>query len=283
MNIVLKSLKTFGTAGLVVFILYKAWDYFTPSRPPYPLAKREIAREVCKTIAQDIRLHKDNIYTIKVFTFEKDPYGYFTNDLRRELNYLGTFDIYDKSFNEKLRDLLRLRHKPIGDEYFILEKFGGKNIDGAICGKIHTFEIVDDEVRIDVEVYFLDLRTGEELLSKRYMKTEQIPEDLARETSAPHKKKTFFSFLKYFIIWWIPVMLLPIILFKFVLHTVEKNSNKANAVALSIFTIFDILWMLLIFAPTYSGIFMWIILIGGTILAFLYNVAIMSFAVKLQE
>ena len=78
-------------------------------------------------------------------------------------------------------------------------------------------------------------------------------------------------------------MLLPVFTIAFIRTMVRKGSNKTNAFVLAIYTLVDALLAWLLVGAALTSWFPVVVFIIAVAVAFLYNVRIMSFAVKLEE
>lgn len=278
---VLRFLTKVGTIGFIIFIAYQAWDYYAPKKPEVPPIRKKVAVEVCKVIAEDLQKARGDIHKVALFHLKNDPSDFVTSELRRQVEYRGTFDLLDRTFWVKTRHLLRLRQPEYSDPKNILQIARNWDIDGAIYGIIHSFQMVgQNDAEIDLEVHLLSTKDSKSIFAKRY--SRRAPSDIADiEYLGP--KLAGMPRFKRFLAWLAVILLLPLFTFRFIQHAVAKHSNRANAFTLALYTLFDALWLFLLLGAAISGWFSTLLFIAGVILAFFYNVYIMKFALRLVE
>jgi hypothetical protein len=212
--------------------------------------------------------------------FSNDPTDYFTDGLRREIEETGVLDLRDRTVSEKVRNFLNLRQPAQAPSLEDVVKYG-KNLDarGVLHGIVHTFESYTDGAEIDVEVNLTDTATGRSVFAKRYQ--NQTAPGTMRAATFREKARAFPWFQRLFG-WLLAVLLLPVFTVNFMRTMLRRQSNKANAFVLAIYTGADTLlawllvgaalnswWTVIVFALTVSA-------------AFAYNVRVMTFALRLE-
>jgi FtsH-binding integral membrane protein len=86
-----------------------------------------------------------------------------------------------------------------------------------------------------------------------------------------------------FLGWLVLVLLLPVFTISFIRAMVRKESNRANAFTLAIYTGVDALLAFLLLGASFASwlaVLLFLVVVG---VAFAYNVFIMSFALKLEQ
>ena len=78
------------------------------------------------------------------------------------------------------------------------------------------------------------------------------------------------------------VLLLPIVTISFIRTMVAKRSNKVNAFVLSVYTVIDMILAFFMVGGTFCSCAAVAVFLGASMLAFLYNVSLMSFALRLE-
>ncbi len=84
-------------------------------------------------------------------------------------------------------------------------------------------------------------------------------------------------------LWFIVVMLLlPVVTISFIRTMVAKKSNGVNAFVLGVYTVVDLILAFFMVGGSLSSFFAVVVFLLAGVLAFLYNVKIMTFAVRLE-
>ena len=92
-----------------------------------------------------------------------------------------------------------------------------------------------------------------------------------------------FPWLRRLLGWLIAVLLLPVFTIAFIRTMVSKGSNRSNAFVLCVYTLADALLAWFLAGAALNSWFPVLVLIAAVIAAFLYNVSIMTLALRLEE
>ena len=151
---------------------------------------------------------------------------------------------------------------------------------GVLYGTVHAFESYPGGSKIDVEVHLADVSTGQPVFTKRYS-IEASP--TGSVTAAMQEVTQSFSWFHRLFGWLIAVLLLPVFTIAFIRTMVHKGSNKSNAFVLCVYTLADTLLAWLLVGAALNSWVPVVVFIIAVVAAFLYNVRIMTFALRLEE
>jgi hypothetical protein len=231
------------------------------------------------TIVEDLRDGRGTIREAALVHFCNDSTDYFTNTLRCAIEQSGILDLRDRTLSEKVRTMLNLRHPSYASVDKALQSGEDLGRGGALCGLVYEFESYRGGAKIDVEVNLADVATGRNVFSKRY----QVESSGGSALVATVQERTRgFPWFQRLLGWLLAVLLLPVFTINFMRAMVRKESNRANAFVLGIYTLADaLLAWLLVGADLHSWwkITVFFLAVAGAVA---YNVRIMTFAVHLE-
>lgn len=276
----LAILSKIGSITLIGYIAWMGWDNLGPIKPEIGPARKALADKIVHEIVEDIRISKGDFRDVVLLHFSNDLTDYFTEKLREVIWQSGVLELRDTNIAYKARNLLRLRHPAYytADEAIAKgRKFGSHCI---LYGVIHAFESFPGGAKIDVEVHLIDASNGQPLFTNRY--GIESPHTTAISASVKETSQSFPWFQRLFG-WLITVLLLPVFTLAFIRTMVSKGSNKTNAFVLSIYTAVDALLAWLLVGAALRSWFTILVFIVAVLAAFLYNVWIMTYALRLEE
>ncbi len=269
-----------GTIAVLGYLAWMAWDYLGPRKPDTGLARQEIADIIIPDIVQDIRTARNDLDRIALLYFSNDHSDYFTEKLRASLERSGIADMRDLTAMEKARNLLNLSHPQYDTLNNAVKR--GKNLDvqAVIFGRIHAFESYAENTRIDVMVHLAEVDTGQEVFSKRYT-LEKPASELAIQDIVD--KASSFPWLQRLTAWVLIILLLPVFSISFIRTMVARKSNLTNAAVLGVYTLAGALSGWLLLGAALTSKLMLLIFFPALGLIFVYNIWIMTCAVRLEE
>jgi len=276
----LKMFSMFGPLALVAYMAWLGWDNLGPQKPEIGPERQKLADQLIPTIIEDIRLSRQDIRQVTLLHFANDPTDYFTNKLRSVLEQRGVLDLGDRSFEEKLRGTLRIRHRSYTVIDEAIAKGRERGTEGVLYGEIYAFESFPGGVKLDVEVNLVNVANRQTVFAKRY-NLEAPPRIFAPEDM--QKAVRSFPWFKRLLGWLIIVLLLPVFSIGFIRTMVRKESNRANAFVLFVYTIIDVLIAWLMVGAALNSWFRVVVFVLAVGVAFSYNVRVMTFAMKLEE
>lgn len=270
----------FGSLVLVGYIAWLGWEQLGPRKPEIGPSRIEAADEAVSVVAEDLRVNRGEAGSVVLLHFAGDSASYFTDRLRTTIEQQGSLDLYDRSFQEKLRDLLNLRPPAPASPEVAIELAKARGASGVLFGSLTKFESTLAGSVLEVEYTLADTKSGATIHSGRYSKTLSESEVLSDEATTVIRRVPWF---KRGLGWLVIVLLLPVFTINFVRTMVARRSNGVNAFMLIIYTLADaILAYLLVGAALASfwSVLFFLIAVG---FAFAYNVRIMTFALRLEE
>jgi hypothetical protein len=209
-----------------------------------------------------------------------DPADYVTDRLRADLEQSGFVDLLDERAGEKLERALNLRIASVGELEAAVREGRGLGAQGVIFGKVHSLESYPGGAKMDLEISLAEVAGGQVLFTKRYSK--EMPcgpfEPAAIEESASR-----IGGVHRFLAWGVIVLLLPVFTIAFIRTMVRKESNRANAFTLGIYTAADALLAYLLLGAGLTSLVSILLFVLAAGLAFAYNVSIMTFALKMER
>ena len=200
--------------------------------------------------------------------------------LRKELEESGAFlDVRDHTFGAKLRDFLNLRHPSYGEAGPAVEAVTSRNVQAVVYGTIHRFESTENATELDLEISLAAVPSGELLFTRRY--DEQQGSGLLPGAETPESIRRI-GFAKRFFLLALLILLLPVFTIVFIRTMVRKRENRSNALTLGVYTAADAILALLLLGTDFRSFLSVLFLLVIITAALLYNVAIMTHAVRLE-
>ena len=277
---IFKLFSKFGVVVLAGYIFWMGWVHLGPRKPEVSPIRQELAEQMIPKIVEDIRTSRGELRQMVLLHFGNDSSDYFTNTFRQAIEQSGVLDLRDRTFMEKVRNLLSLQHPSYSDTDAALAEGDDLETQGVLYGTIHAFESYPGGAKIDIEVRLADVTTGQLVFTKRYT-TESSP--ASSVTTAVQEATQSFPWFQRLFGWLVAVLLLPVFTIAFIRAMVRKGSNKSNAFVLGIYTLTDSLLAWLLVGAALNSWFPVVVFIVAIAAAFLYNVRVMTFAVKLEE
>ncbi len=269
-----------GTFALIGYLAWAGWDNLGPAKPQIGPIRKDLADRVIQDIVKDIRSERGAIRKTTLLHFENDPTGYFTDTLRSVIEQRGILDLHDRTVSEKARDLLNLRQPSHASKAAAVAQGERLNTEGVLYGTIYALESYPAGAKIDVEVDLADVSTGTVIFSKRY----NLETASASQIFANVKEKSRgFPWFQRLLGWLLAVLLLPVFTINFIRAMIRKESNKTNAFVLAIYTIADACLAWLLVGAVLNSWWTVLIFVIAVVIAFLYNVRIMTFVVRLEK
>jgi len=269
------------TLLLIAFIVWLGWQQLGPRKPEMGPLRQVLADEAVVAMAGDLQKHRDDARRAVLVHFVNDPSGYITGTLRRILEQRGTFDLEDRSFMAKLRDLLNMRQPAHAAPLKAGRQARATGVDVAIIGQVHEFESFAGGAKARID-YSLVSAGGTQIFKGRFLKTVS---DARAAPAAPDSQSgpTWSNWLQKALFWALATLLLPVVTISFIRAMVRRNSNAANAFVLAIYTAISVIAAFLLLGTGLGGIWLALLLLGAGALALAYTIRITTLAVRLEE
>jgi hypothetical protein len=271
--------RKIGTVALIGYMAWSGWENLGPEKPPIGPIRKELVDRVIPTIVEDVRTCRGELRRTALVHFSNDSTDYFTDSLRRAIQQAGILDLHDRTLSEKVRNLLNLRH-PSRSSTDAAVKYG-EHLDtkAVLYGVVHAFESYSDGAKIDVEVHLADTSTAQDVFSKRY----QVETSPGSSIMASVQETTqAFPWFQRLFGWLLTVLLLPVFTINFIRAMVHKKSNRTNALVLAIYTATDAFLAWLLVGAVLNSWLPAVIFLFAVAAAFIYNIRIMTFALRLE-
>ncbi len=280
-SMLLKRMTPIGAIALAGYVGWQTWGHLGPRKPEAGPQRRALAEKVIPGLVEGIRNERETVRTAILLHLENDPTDFVTDQLRTQIETTGALDLHNRSVTEKTRNLLNLRHptKAVLEEAVAAGK--RRKVDGVVYGTVHAFESHPKGARIDVEVRLVDIRSGKEIFKDRVAKDTASVVSGAKEMV--DSTTVGMAWWKRVIGWAIVVALLPVFTMGGIRTMVRKKSNHANAGVLAIYTLVDAGLAYLMVGIPFAGWVPMLVFLVAVLLALVYNIYIMSFAVRLEE
>ncbi|MGC9261358.1 MAG: hypothetical protein ACP5I8_14930 [Phycisphaerae bacterium] len=267
-----------GAIALMLNLAWQAWDNFGPHRPEVSALRAQMVKNVLPSMVADLQRAGKRFRHVELLHLQNDPSGYVTNQLRSALGQSGIFDLQPRTFIARLEGAFGIARPGVGDAATAMRDAQGQN--AVIFGTVRRFYSAGDSGRLDLSLNLADIATGHVVFSRRYQETHSPTEILPVGTTAG---LSLAARLRRLLGWLITILLLPVFTIGFLRATVRKKSNRANAFAMGVYTAVDAGLAILFMGISFSSWLAMAFLILAVTAAAAYNVAIMTFSLRLEE
>ena len=272
-------LTALGTAALALYLAWQGWSHFGPRKPGLGAERRQLVDQVMPQVVEDLRQARRDVHSVVLFHLMDDPTDYVSDRLRAELEQTGIFEMRDRSLTEKVKKALSLQITSVADVDAALQASQRLGAQGVLYGGVHVLESYPGGAKLDVQIILAKIDGRQIILDRRYTKELSTT---ALNPAAMQEGMSKISAAQRFLGWVLMVLLLPVFSIGFIRVMVRKESNRANAATLAIYTAVDgLLAFLMVGASLESWIsaLMFLALVGA---AFGYNMFIMTFALRME-
>ncbi len=284
------SMMAIGRGGIVMFLfalMGLGWCLLGPTKPTVDDDRRVVADVALSKTLDEVYAQRKDIRQVAVLHFVNDPTDHLTQTLRLRLSASGLLTVEDVPFSERWNNLLSLRNDGV---YSVAEAlaYGKENgLDGVLMGKVDIFESYKNGARLIGQVDMVDVKAGRIAFSVAWnedsstslsarMKNALVCASVG--TDATFGAPWYWRVFAFVLI----VLLLPVFTISFIRAMVAKKRNGINAFVLGVYTVVDLIFAWMMVGGSFaSSIQIWLFVAAG-IGAFLYNVRIMTFALRLE-
>lgn len=282
------------TIMLIVYlgIAYFAWICFGPEKfEPSPSREKATERIVSQMMLK-IRENRGEMKTALLPNFEGDKTGYFSDCLRSKIEHSGILEVKEKAITDKIRTRLNLKLAERPSLEVVLKSAREDGVDCILWGDLARFEEVNGGVMIKGEWKLV--RCSDEsavyhdtfeydTITSTVAKIKQSVNELATDTGAAAGPFTRIAWQIRVLGYLIVTLLIPVGTFAFIRAMVKRRSNGTNAFMLGIYTVIDMVFAFFMIGGAFVSTAAVAIFIAASLFALIYNVMMMSFAVKLEE
>lgn len=284
---------------IIIFVVIFVWWICHILITPVPTAdrsRREVADQAIKIIVAELRENAGDITRIELLHFENDPTSYVSDTLREELMRQGGLTLEKPRLVDKLFKLFGIVNKGCGLREKAVKIARRGDADAVVWGRVNRLENERNGATIKGFYELYDLRKGGQVAYEGTISSTTVPNKIMSGDSAsadagnylpynedvalmPLSKPWYIRFLWFTVV----VLLLPIFTISFIRTMVAKRSNLINAFMLGIYTLIDVIFAFFMIGGKFTGFFsVFLFLLAGSA-AFVYNVALMSFALRLES
>jgi hypothetical protein len=261
---------------LLVIVFWLVWPTLGPHRPaPSPLLKQDVDESV-NVAASDLaaRATPMRIGRIVVLPLDRDDTGYATAALRQALFDRGVGQQLDNPFGEKARDFFGASQPDYDSADRAIKEGKSRGVDAVVFGRVRQ---EGTETRLDLKLG--DVRTAT---------VSPVAANVEHGTAASlvsggvgiHRAGGATLLMAEILIWAVIVMLVPLFTLGSLQGVLHKNSNSANAFALTTYTMVDALVLAVVLLPSFGFGGALIGAAVGATAAFFYNVSVMAWVVR---
>jgi len=274
--------RAFFQAGTLAFLCYLAWLGWVnlgPRKPEVGPLRKQVADQIVPQVVEDLRAARQTVQTAALLHLANDPSDYVSDQLRSGIERSGIVDLRDRTFMDKVRNLLNLRHPVFADLGPAVEDGKALGVQAVVFGKINTFETASGGAKIDFDLFFASVGNGQVLLNRKYQR--EVSPGLLSNAVVQEQMQSVRP-AQRFLSWVVIVLLLPVFTIAFIRAMVRKESNRVNAFTLTVYTVVDALLAYLLLGASLTGWFSVLLFLVAVGAALAYNFYIMNFALKLE-
>ncbi len=269
-----------GTLAFAAYLAWLGWIHLGPRKPEVGPLRKQVVEQIVPQVVEDLRVARQSVGSAAILHLANDPSDYVTDQLRSGIERSGVLDLRDRTFMEKLRNILQLRHPTFADLGPALKQGKSLGVQSVIFGRINFHEMASGGAKLDFDLLFASVDSGQILLNKKYQR--EISPGLLSNAAVQEQFQSVCP-ARRFLGWVVIVLLLPVFTISFIRAMVRKESNRINAFTLTVYTAVDALLAYLLLGAALTGwlsVLLFIVAVGA---ALAYNFYIMNFALKLES
>ncbi len=283
---------------LVFAVLFcvTAWYWLTPEPLPLAASRKEAADAAVKTMLEDIRANRGSAKSAALLHFDNDPTNYVSNMLRREILSTGILDLDEIPLADRIRAKLHLRIPTYATLEDATDAIAQTGADLVIWGQLTAFETTDgDSAVINGQYHLIDAQTMQPIFTGTISTTKQEAVNepssdaqtvaVVKQTNEPTisaYEATIPLYARILAFVFIAI-LLPMITFPFFRSTAARRSNQANAVVLVLYAAIGGILAFLMIGGSFTTPAMTALFFIAFIANAIYDLAMLSFAARLEE
>ena len=278
-----------GMTLFVGYVCYLGWINLGPHKPVPDMARMKAADRAVEKIADDVYKGRGDVRSAALCHFANDTSDSVSKKLRERLEASNVLDLSDSGFSEKMRMVLNLREKGAASADEALAAVRNDEVDGVLWGSLDRFETVGGVATLTGTWQLVDRRTGKVVCGG------QISEgagalDVSAGLNALGKSSEDVEIAASAVPWHLRLLgfvlialLLPVVTISFIRTMVARRSNRINAYVLCIYTVVDMILAFFMVGGAFGSSAAVLVFLAASALAFLYNVSLMSFALRLES
>ncbi len=276
--------------GFVIFCgvcLLLGWRALAPKSPELHSERQQVGLAAVAKTAEALREARGKLRLVAVMPLANDSSGFFTEELRARLDASGILDVEAPPLSERLRRYLGQKVRGEFDASKSLAYGREQKLDGVIIGRLDRFEAMPKGAVLVGEVQLLEVATGKAIavIALKEDTTPQAAEAPAASAAAapPPGKGGGMPWHLRVLGFLLVMLMLPVVTIAFLRQMVARKSNRVNAFCLGIYTLADAILAFFLLGGILAGGWMAALLAAAVVVAFCYNVSLMTFALRLES
>lgn len=284
----------------IAFLCIYVVREMTEPNPEIDESRKKVARAGILRMIADIRYHTEIRYhtddegpkKIAVVHFSNDPSDFVTETVRYAAGKQGGFSVVKSSFADRFCKMVGRVNEGVSTREQAIHETQGDGVDGVLWGRVNRLENERDGATFTGDYELYDLRREQPVYSGK-IRQSTVPGRFEAAQNMPRTAGNYLISLDShvsgmpwyirFLLFVVAVLLLPVVTISFIRTMVAKKSNGINAFVLGIYTTVDLILAFFMVGGSLSSFFYVVVFLLAGVLAFLYNVKIMTFAVRLGE
>ena len=285
--------------GVIVVAAICLWlvgrEFMTPL-PEVDDARRKAADQGIDRMVAELRANAADLHHVELMHFENDPSGYVSETLRGKLMKQGGLSVRKPRMCDKIAKLFGVVNDGCAVRSEVVKTARAGTADAVIWGRVDRLENERGGATFTGDYELYDLKRNRVAYQGRIATStvpdKKMPLDDAKRTVAADAFLPDGSsgvavlglpvHLRF--LWFVVVtLLLPVFTIAFVRAMVAKKSNCVNALMLGIYTVVDLVFAFFMIGGRFSGFFSVLLFMAAGTVALIYNVALMSFALRLES
>ena len=281
-----------GWLAVVILSAAALWNNYGPEKVMPDEKRQEICIKVVDQIANQIREQRGEAKSAILLHFANDPTDFVTDTLRGKISSSGILNLQKVSVWEKFQKNLKLQIDGCASQDAAMRAVKGADADAVLWGKIDQYESFKNSVVMKGTWQLVDIKTGniicdgtidEDTSRQVAVKVADKIDEIAEKMSPIAQATQTVAWYNRFLIFILAILLLPIVTITFLRTMVSKRSNGINAVVLGTYTVIGMILAFFMVGAAFTSAWCVGLFIAASLLAFIYNFCMMSFALKLES
>ena len=215
--------------------------------------------------------------SVRLVHFANDPTDCVTDAFRAALDETGVLTLADRSFGEKLRSLLKMRESSCASASAAV-KYSGPGTDCVLWGRVERFESIGEGASLKGKWMLLQVPFGTAICEGEFSENTIDAATVPAAAEDESQDQSTYGFICL-----LSILLLPVVTLPWIRRLVAKRSNTVNALTLGTFTLADMTLIFLLTNLSFATTGRVILFLFFGMLALIYNVVVMNYALRLTE
>lgn len=283
--------------SLIVFAAICLWFVGRALMTPLPETddtRREVADRGISQVVANLRANAGDLHRVELLHFENDPSSYVSDTLRGKLQEQGGFTLKKPRLRDKVAKLFGIVNDGCKSREDAVKVADRKDVDAVVWGRVDRLENERDGATFTGDYELYDLKRNSVAYKGKIAATtvpgkalpggDVIPRaaNYLSEGGAVAEMASYTPWYIRFLWFAVVTLLLPVFTISFIRMMVAKKSNRVNAFTLGVYTVVDLIFAFFMIGGRFNGLFSVLFFLVAGLVAFAYNVAFMSFALRLE-